>query len=78
MQTSANCQTMETEMPSKAKPSTSSLFLFYLWLSSVADIIKRISTDGCTLYLAREEENDVPAPKGNFNSRILRGPKAWR
>ena len=68
MQTSANYRTVETKMPSKAKPSTSSLFLSYPWLSSAVGIIKKISTDGCTLCLVREEENDVPAPKGNLNS----------
>ena len=76
MQTSANHRTVETKMPSKAKPSTSFLLLSYPWLSSVADIIKKISTDGCTLCLAREEENDVPAPKGNLNSRILEVQKS--
>ena len=42
----------------------------------MADIIKKISTDGCTLCLAREEENDVPVPKGNLGSRILEAQKS--
>lgn len=42
----------------------------------VADIIKKISTDGCTLCLAREEENNVPVPKGNLRSRILEAQKS--
>lgn len=76
MQTSANHRTVETKMPSKVKPSTSFLFLSYPWLRSVADIIKKISTDGCTLCLAREDENDVTAPKGNLDSRILEAQKS--
>lgn len=43
------------------------------WLTRV---IKKISTDGCTLCLAREEENDVPIPKGDLGSRILEAQKS--
>ena len=32
--------------------------------------------DGRTLCLAREEENDVPAPKGNLGNRILEAQKS--
>ena len=42
----------------------------------MADIIKKISTDGFTIRLAREEENDVPVPKGNLGSRILEAQKS--
>ena len=42
----------------------------------MAGIIKKISMDGRTLCLAREEENDVPAPKGNLGNRILEAQKS--
>ena len=42
----------------------------------MADIIKKISTDGFTIRLAREEENDVPILKGNLGSRILEAQKS--
>ena len=42
----------------------------------MADIIKKISTNGFTICLAREEENDVPVPKGNLGSRILEAQKS--
>lgn len=32
--------------------------------------------DGFTICLAREEENDVPVPKGNLGSRILEAQKS--
>ena len=42
----------------------------------MADIVKKISTDGFTIRLAREEENDVPILKGNLGSRILEAQKS--
>ena len=42
----------------------------------MTDTIKKISTDGCTLCLVREEENNVPVPKENLGSRILEAQKS--
>lgn len=39
-------------------------------------VIKKISMDGCTLCLVREEENDVPILKRDLGSRILEAQKS--